>query len=177
MKSYANVLLTFTRTYLKRTHKSWKVDKVKYGLVSYYPRTPDHVDPPIVPSKILMVERLTQFRGNPYWHKRTLLNVGFSENNKTNERVVVKNTPEMCALLWSIKHLVKVTPVKLPEKMPGPDDMAHTFLHENGTFEVIPKISPERIEATDKHLSNPKRLEADDIQHKIRLKWLHGTLI
>lgn len=38
-------------------------------------RHPDHEDPPIQPTKLLLVERVKRLKGNPYWQKTTLKNL------------------------------------------------------------------------------------------------------
>lgn len=86
--------------------------------------------------------------------------------------VIVKNTPDVCGLLWKVKHLVKITPIKLPDKMPTMDDLNGTYLHENGTFSVIPKVDSACVEATEKFVNNPKKMSHHYIQEKLRLKWL-----
>lgn len=91
-----------------------------------------------------------------------------------NDPVIVKNTPEICAMLWKVKHLVKIIPIKLPDKLPTMDDLNGTYLHENGTFYVIPKVDPAREEAVEKFTKDPKKLNRDIIQEKLRLKWLEG---
>ncbi|XP_032666721.1 39S ribosomal protein L30, mitochondrial [Odontomachus brunneus] len=161
--------LTFVRSY---STKHWKFSEgVKYGHVTYYPRHPNHVDPPITPSKLLMVTRMKPLSGLPYWHKDTLTKqLGFKERGR--EPIIVKNTPEMCALLWTVKHLVKIVPIILPDKLPTEDDLNGTYLHENGTFSVIPKIDSTRYKATDKFVNNPKKLNRNLISEKLRLKWL-----
>lgn len=45
----------------------------------FYSSTKNHVDPPIVPSKVLMVHRVKPFKGNPYWEKDILETLGFIE--------------------------------------------------------------------------------------------------
>lgn len=83
----------------------------------------------------------------------------------------------MCALLWTVKHLVKIVPIKLPDKLPTADDLNGTYLHENGTFSVIPKIDPARYEATDKFVNNSKKLNRNIISEKLRLQWLSYGII
>lgn len=90
--------------------------------------------------------------------------------------MIVKNTPSLCQTLWKVKHLLKIVPIKLPEKMPSEDDLNSTYLHENGTFTVIPKINPARIEATEKFIKNPKKLEREYIKETLRKKWLDGRM-
>jgi len=77
-------------------------------------------------------------------------------------------------MLWKVKHLVKIVPIKLPDKLPTPDDINGTYLHENGTFSVVPKVDPAREEALKKFVNDPKKLNRDIIQEKLRHKWLEG---
>ncbi|KAI4491314.1 hypothetical protein M0802_010247 [Mischocyttarus mexicanus] len=172
MASKSKVLTTFVRNY--STPRQWKADEVKYGNIKYYPRSPDHKDPPIVPSKLLMVTLVKPFAGNPRWDKSTLKSFGIQENGR--EPVILKNTPEICAMLWKVKHLVKITPIKLPDKLPDTDEFGGSYLHENGTFYVFPKIDPLRVESTEKFINNPKKLEHLRVKEQLRLQWLNGTL-
>jgi len=94
-----------------------------------------------------------------------------------NDPMIVKNTPEICAMLWKVKHLVKIVPIKLPDKLPTADDLNGTYLHENGTFYVVPKVDPVREEAMEKFVNDIKKLNRDIIQQKLRLKWLEGNLM
>lgn len=83
----------------------------------------------------------------------------------------------MCALLWKVKHLIKITPIKLPDKLPTADDLNGTYLHENGTFYIVPKVDPACYEATEKFEDDPKRLNRDVIKERLRLMWLDGRTI
>ncbi|KAL2723810.1 hypothetical protein V1477_019042 [Vespula maculifrons] len=172
MTSKSKVLTTFVRNYSMPKH--WRSDAVRYEKVLYFPRSPNHKDPPIIPSKLLMVTLVKPFAGNPYWDKNILKQLGIAE--KGRDPVVVKNIPEVCAMLWKVKHLVKIIPVKLPDKLPNPDDFGGSYLHPNGTFYVVPKIDPLRVESTEKFENNPKKLESSKISEKLRLQWLNGTL-
>lgn len=80
-------------------------------------------------------------------------------------------------MLWKVKHLVKVVPIKLPDKLPTEDDLKGTYLHENGTFYVVPKIDPARYEVTEAFTNNPKKLDRYLISEKLRLKWLSYGLV
>lgn len=93
------------------------------------------------------------------------------------EPVIVKNTPDMCALLWKVKHLVKIVPIKLPDKLPTADDLNGTYLHENGIFYVIPKVDPAREEAVVEFVNNPKKLNRNVISEKLRLQWVSHGLV
>ncbi|XP_011869515.1 PREDICTED: 39S ribosomal protein L30, mitochondrial [Vollenhovia emeryi] len=177
-------LLNFTRpmSAFKTRKVKWKYvadnpEAVRYEGVTYFPRHPDHVDPPFEPSKLLLVKRVKRFSGNPWWDKEVLKCLGFVDEKHVNDPVIVKNTPEICAMLWKVKHLVKIVPIKLPDKMPTADDLNGTYLHENGTFYVVPRIDPAREEAIIKFVNDPKKLNRDLIQEKLRLSWLNGHLM
>lgn len=161
-----NMKQTMKGKYLKNQ------ESVKYGYIKYFPRNPGQVDPPFEPSKLLLVKQVKSFFGRPWWEKQIIRGLGFE--SQTNDPVIVKNTPEICVLLWKVKHLVKILPIKLPDKLPTADDLNGTYLHENGTFYVIPKVDPAREEATEKFVNDPKKLNRDIIQEKLRLKWLEG---
>lgn len=168
----SKVFTTFVRNYAVLKH--WKQDVVKYEQVSYYPKNLNHKDPRIIPTKLLMVTLAKPLAGNPYWDKNILKQLGLPERGR--DPAIVKNTPEICALLWKVKHLVKITPIKLPDKLPNPDDLGSGYLHENGTLYVTPKIDPLRIESTKQFENNPKKLDSLRIGEKLRLQWLIGNL-
>ncbi|XP_029662692.1 39S ribosomal protein L30, mitochondrial [Formica exsecta] len=181
MTSRATVFFNFVRYYsqeirrqIKWKDKEGKLEGVKYGNVKYFPRYPNQVDPPFEPSKLLFVKRVKPFAGNPWWEKKILKDIGFEDKKHFNAPMIVKNTPDICALLWKVKHLVKILPIKLPDKLPTADDLNGTYLHENGTFSIVPKVEPAREEATVNFVNDPKKLNRDIIQEKLRLKWLEG---
>ncbi|KOC65954.1 39S ribosomal protein L30, mitochondrial [Habropoda laboriosa] len=170
----ANVLLTFVRGQRHYT-KAWLKDAVRYGNVKFHPRTNNHVDPPITPSKVFMVLRVKPFKGNPYWEKNVLEELGFEEG--VRDPVFVKNTPEMCALLWKVKHLIKICPLQLPEKLPEFNESTEYYVHESGKIHVTGKIDPARYEATMAYFNSVKRLKDHVIGEKLKLLWLKGYLI
>ncbi|KAK2579581.1 hypothetical protein KPH14_010876 [Odynerus spinipes] len=172
MLNKTKIFTTFVRNY--SVPKYGKPGAVKYEKVTYYPRHPDHQDPPITPSKLLMVKLVKPFPGNPYWDKNILTQLGIA--SKGREPVIVKNTPEICALLWKVKHLVKITPIKLPDPLPNLEDLGASYLHDNGTLYITPKLDPLRVESTDKFENDPKKLESLRIGEKLRLQWMSGNL-
>ncbi|KAK1133515.1 hypothetical protein K0M31_011319 [Melipona bicolor] len=175
MASRFNVLLTFVRGHRQYT-RTWLKDAVRYDKVKYHPRKIDHVDPPIAPSKILMVIRVKPWKGNPYWEKDTLSHLGFEE--RKNEPIFLKNIPEVCALLWRVKHLIKIIPLKLPENLPKTvDDFTTYYIHENGTIHDTGKLDPARYEATVEAKNNTKKMNHYTIREQLRLRWLKGNLI
>lgn len=93
------------------------------------------------------------------------------------EPVFVKNTPEMCAILWKVKHLVKIVPVKVPDNLSEIKDTHEIFFHENGTCFVNGKVDPFRKEATEAEKRSIKRMDSYTISEKLRLQWTQGILI
>lgn len=41
---------------------------------------------------------------------------------------IVKNNPENNAMLWKVKHMIKVTPIHLPPDLPDDIDPKHCFV-------------------------------------------------
>ncbi|XP_054008253.1 39S ribosomal protein L30, mitochondrial [Hylaeus anthracinus] len=176
MANRMNVLLTFVRhQHSRKDSKHWRKDAFRFEQVKYYPCNKDFKDPPITPAKVFMVERIRPFSGNPWWDKDMLLSLGFVQSKYT--RVFVKNTPEMCAKLWKIKHLIKITPVKLPEKLPIVDELSDVYVNDFGTLTCYGKLDPVRYEATVNAQKCPKRLAYSTISEKLRLQWVKGNLI
>lgn len=89
---------------------------------------------------------------------------------------VVKNIPEMCAMLWKVKHLVDVKPIVFPYGAPTADDINHTFLKESGECVVAKeiKIDEKRLEAREEFDQLPARLDGPTLAKHARLKWLNG---
>ncbi|KAH0563841.1 39S ribosomal protein L30, mitochondrial [Cotesia glomerata] len=161
---------TQIRSYiLRRAPRTW-TNGVKYEQVTYYPRHKDHKDPPIKPTKLLMVQRVEKFKGNPYWDKNILIQLKLDK--VASDIAIVKNTPEMCTLLWKIKHLIKVTPINMPDKLPN-DESVQTWLHENGDLLMAPRVDPDREKATIEFINNPKRLDRKTLKEELRYRWLN----
>ncbi|KAI8035513.1 39S ribosomal protein L30, mitochondrial [Drosophila gunungcola] len=161
------------RSYGKHNKKFLYKNGQKFEGITYYPRTPDHQDPPMEPSKLFRVQRIKPVKGNPYWEKRILKDLGL--DGKQSDFTVVKNIPENNARLWKIKHLVKVTPVTFPYGEPTAQDVRHTILKENGECLVTKDLGPIeiRLEARQDYDEQPKRLDTDLLRKDARLKWLN----
>ncbi|XP_076160108.1 mitochondrial ribosomal protein L30 [Ptiloglossa arizonensis] len=171
MANCRNVLLTFVRH--RHYSKRWLEDAVRYDLIKYHPVKKTHVDPPIVPSKVFQVYRVKPFKGKPWWEKDILTQLGFKE--RVNDPVFVKNTPEMCKVLWQVKHLIKVIPLKIPERLPDINDLSNVYVHESGRYDNFGKLDPVRLEATLKAQSSVKKLSTATISEKLRLQWMKGN--
>ncbi|KZC09750.1 PREDICTED: uncharacterized protein LOC107187832 [Dufourea novaeangliae] len=174
MATQMNVPLSFVRRF-RHYQKSWRKDAVLYDQVKYHPVKKDHVDPPIVPSKVLMIHRVKPIKGNPWWEKDIIAKLGFRE--KENKPVFVKNTPEMCIELWRVKHLIKIVPVTTPDNFDAIDDLTEYYAHPTGTIYVTGKLDPARVKATEEFRNSMKRLEYPNVSEKLRLQWLQGALV
>lgn len=92
-----------------------------------------------------------------------------------SEIAIVKNIPEVNAMLWKVKHLVKVTPIVFPHGEPTQNDVNHMFLKENGECIVTKeiKVDESRITATEQFEQQSKRLDGHTLAKDSRLKWLN----
>lgn len=165
--------LTVSRSYGKHNKKFLYKDGKKYENIIYYPRTSDHQDPPVEPAKLFRVQRIKPVKGNPFWEKRLLKDLGL--DGKQSDFAVVKNIPENNARLWKIKHLIKVTPITFPYGEPTAQDIKHTILKENGECLVTKDIGPveSRLEARDNFDKQDKRLDTELLRKDSRLKWIN----
>lgn len=61
----------------------------------------------------------------------------------------------------------------MPDNLPDAESVS-TYVHENGTLMIFPPIDEKRYKATEEFRNNPKRLDGDTLQEKLRLKWVQG---
>lgn len=89
---------------------------------------------------------------------------------------VVKNIPEVNAMLWKVKHLVDIQPVLFPYGEPTMNDINHTFTKENGECIVTKEIKfdESRMLARNEFDEKPERLDGATLKNNSRLKWLNG---
>lgn len=87
----------------------------------------------------------------------------------------MKNIPENNARLWKIKHLIRITPITFPYGEPSEEDIQYTYLKSNGECIVAKeiKVEEERIQATEKFIEKPTRLDSDTLKRDTRMKWLN----
>nr|SVE86428.1 EOG090X0EYV [Daphnia similis]SVE87055.1 EOG090X0EYV [Daphnia similis]SVE87679.1 EOG090X0EYV [Daphnia similis]SVE88310.1 EOG090X0EYV [Daphnia similis] len=144
-----------------------------YGF-TYYPRFPGQQDPPYEPSKVLMVERIRDLKHRPYWEKDILIKLGLPMEVKSSQAVIVANTPSMCAQLWKVKHLIRVTPITFPQGLPEDGDPAGARLQDNGELVFIPKLKSDALIAATQSEPEDRRdyLDTDTVKKHLRLKWL-----
>nr|CAG4649735.1 EOG090X0EYV [Scapholeberis mucronata]SVE93921.1 EOG090X0EYV [Scapholeberis mucronata] len=143
---------------------------------TYHPRYPGQQDPPYNPSKVLMVQRIRCLKKKPYWDKDTMKAFGF--DTKRSHIAIIPNTPTNCTLLWKVKHLVRVTPITLPEKLPEDGDLSGARLLENGQLTFISKLKSD-AKAIEDDSSLTKRpsvgndiLDGETLKKYLRLQWI-----
>lgn len=80
----------------------------------------------------------------------------------------------MCALLWRVKHLISVEPITFPYGEPTEEDIKYTNLKHDGECIVHKKleVAPEVIEATNKFIQDPVKLDKHTLKEDARLKWV-----
>nr|SVE74866.1 EOG090X0EYV [Daphnia carinata] len=141
---------------------------------TYYPRLPGQQDPPYEPSKVLMVERIRVLKHRPYWEKDVLTKLGLPMTVKSSQAVIVANTPSICAQLWKVKHLIRVTPITFPQGLPEDGDAAGARLQDNGELVFIPKLKSDALMAATQSKPEDRRdyLDTDTVKKHLRLKWL-----
>lgn len=88
---------------------------------------------------------------------------------------IVKNIPEINAMLWKVKHLVNIVPIRFPFGEPSANDIAHTHLKECGECVVTKEIGIDerRLLAAEDFSRRPERLDGETLRKDSRLKWLN----
>ncbi|KAG8452190.1 hypothetical protein GDO86_004110 [Hymenochirus boettgeri] len=101
---------------------------------------------PEKPHKLYLVTRIKSGIGRPYWEKKTLEILGLQ---KAHKAVVHKNIPAVNAKLKTIKHLVRIKPLKLPHGLPTEQDLSDTFLKSSGELVIRKKLNPAEIKSVE----------------------------
>nr|CAG4641253.1 EOG090X0EYV [Eulimnadia texana] len=145
---------------------------IRYPGFTYYPRHPDEKDPPIQPSKVHMVELIKKLKGRPYWEKDTIRHLKLDEEK---ERITfVPNTPHTNAMLWKVKHLVRITPVTFPQGLPRDGDVRGARIKENGEVVFVPQLKEDAIVAEKQAVApkDPSTMDTDTLKKYLRNQWV-----
>lgn len=90
------------------------------------------------------------------------------------DKAIVKNVPEMNAMLWTVKHVVKITPITFPYGEPKEGDKG--YLNDKGQYILIKKIGGDidekRLQVSEQVFTDRLRLDADTLKKKLRDIWL-----
>merc|ERR1712071_493135 len=155
------------KTRSQRLHRRWCH---VYPGFTYYPRFPEQVDVPYEPSKVLMVQRIRCLKKKPYWDKNIMTELGL--NNTKSTIAIVANTPPVNALLWKVKHLIKITPVTFPNGIPDDGDVRGARLRENGELVFVPKLAKDADALGVETVVKQPRVDGETMQKYLRAKWM-----
>ncbi|XP_076810121.1 uncharacterized protein LOC143452864 [Clavelina lepadiformis] len=120
---------------MKETAIKLGFDKVK----DMYPEYP--LDEP---PKFWFIKQLHTLKYRPYWEKEAMKELGLHRRHDTCVHI---NSPQMNEILWTVKHLIKIQPIRFPQGMPENSDVGYTQLKDNGELVIYKKI--EAKEASD----------------------------
>jgi len=137
-------------TQYKVKYKGHRIMENGADRIKYFPHAGEEI-PDEPPSPVLMVEKTGKGFGQPYWIKDYLTQIGLGKFELMGQKVFLPNTPSVCMILYRLKHVVKITPLKFPNGIPENfDPETHGFkLSPTGEFTItdIPDESTESIAA------------------------------
>ncbi|XP_021268902.1 39S ribosomal protein L30, mitochondrial isoform X2 [Numida meleagris] len=108
----------------------------------FQPRPGDHEKyggDPEQPHKIHIVTRIKSVIGRPYWEKKIIHDLGL---DKAHQPRLHKNIPSVNSRLKTVKHLIRIQPLKLPYGLPTEEEMADTFLTSKGELIIKQRLKP-----------------------------------
>lgn len=142
---------------------------LQYFGFQYYPRVPGEEDNACEPTPLHLVTRVKCLKGKPWWDKEIMQKIGL--NKKRSDISIVKNTPEMNAMLWKVKHLVKVTPIRVSLDQLEDVDPRCCFLKEDGEFSITPtvKVDDACLKEDDKLVA--RKWDKDFVDRHTRKNW------
>lgn len=142
---------------------------VQYHGFVYYPRQDSDgqpvPDPPVTASPLHRVQCIQLMRGQPYWVREALTKLGLED--KLSSSTVVINSAENNALLYIVKHVVRIDPVTFPDGIPLPDDDLNSWrLLEDGRVVRYTPPSNLKSEYQDKYA-----VGGDTLKKRMLLRW------
>lgn len=153
----------------KVKYKGWRINDGEEK-VKYYPHAGEEVNQE-PPSPVLMVKKMRPCKGEPYWIKDYLEQIGLGKHEIEGKMCFLPNIPSVCLHLSKIKHMVKITPVTFPNGIP--DDFSpetHGFkLTSRGEFFINDKPM-ESLESIAQR-ADWMKIDADMISREARRHW------
>lgn len=124
------------------------------------------------PSPVLLVQRVKHLKGEPWWHKLTCERIGLGIYVPQSRRVALPNLSFYTAQLYSIKHLVKITPVEFPQGIPAEEDFDPRAVEitQDGTFLMHEKIRQRTQNLLEKEADRLK-MQQDTFVREARSHW------
>jgi len=138
--------------------------------VKYYPHAGEQI-PEEAPSPVLMVTKVKMEKGQPYWIKDYMRQLGLGWED-VGKICFLPNIPSVGMLLYRMKHMVKIQPLKFPSGIPddfSPDTHSYKLNTLTAEFDVtdVPNESPENIAAR----ADWMKLSAEMISKHHRKEW------
>ncbi|KAK6642796.1 hypothetical protein RUM43_004298 [Polyplax serrata] len=158
-----------------RSYSNKTTEGIPYYGFTYYPRSEDFKDPPYSPSKLFLVRRIKKrCQCNPA-EKEVLLQLQLKGPKETRKDVIiVKNIPQINAMLWKVKHLVDIKPITYQGELP--EDSCGTYLRDNGELVISPSLrtSPESFKRTEEYINCNNRFTPRYHKTYLLQKWVRG---
>merc|ERR1719354_235622 len=88
--------------------------------------------------RLWMIVQSQKLSGYPYWVKDAMKELGLYKQGDISIQI---NSPKMNEMLWTVKALVKIQPIRFPDGMPTDDDVGYTNLKPNGEFVITKKLT------------------------------------
>ncbi|KAM9850966.1 large ribosomal subunit protein uL30m isoform 1-T2 [Aulostomus maculatus] len=101
---------------------------------------------PDQPHKLHLVTRVKSVKRRPYWEKEMISDLGL---HKAHVPVIHKNILSVNLRLKTVKHLVRIQPLKTPYGLPSEQDIADTYINSKGELIVRRLLLPVEPKAID----------------------------
>uniref|UniRef100_UPI00358DE3E2 large ribosomal subunit protein uL30m-like n=1 Tax=Myxine glutinosa TaxID=7769 RepID=UPI00358DE3E2 len=108
----------------------------------YYPSEEDHKNyggDPEQPHQLHVVYRIRSALRRPYWEKNMVKMLGLT---KKRYPVIHKNTPSVNNRLNTIRHLIQIKPLKLPQGLPTEEELQHCYINSKGELIIHKCLEP-----------------------------------
>ena len=96
------------------------------------------------PHELHLIKKIKNLIGEPWWVKKAMRDLGFKSHFRNEWDIVYNikpNTTEINNIIWTCKHVVKITAIKFKNGYPSEQDIGNTRLNlETGEFEIIKPI-------------------------------------
>nr|CAB3260296.1 uncharacterized protein LOC100175065 [Phallusia mammillata] len=99
------------------------------------------------PPKFWMITQIKPLKHRPYWEKEAMKEMGL---HRVYDISVQINFPKVNEILWTVKHLITIKPVRFPQGLPTKEDIGYTQLHNDGRFVIYKRIEPQPTKEEDK---------------------------
>jgi len=163
-----------------RPNRDADIDDDQHFDIEYHPHVGEkeeweaNYEPPLV----LLAEIIASSNGEPYWHKMALEKLGLLTGSYIGKRVAVPNMTHYTSLLYQVKHLVRVIPVRFPNGVPSEAefDPKMAKMTDTGEFLYHPKIKQvsNEVEAAEEK-SEKLLIQPRTYKRKANLDWRLNT--